>query len=527
MKKIYILISAALFSTVNIAEAQKKDTLPVPSPVPLKVREFQIVKQQWNITENSAGMGINKVSTGSLTTMGISRQVGDLHRAQEGNALNGLEFKTDRFDRFNDKLFLKGTFSFNLDKEYNRAWSDVFHTYNSSPYIFGSSVKGTYETQTFRLTLMLFTARTGKFNYGVGLDYKVADMSRQRDPRSRSYLLDYKLVPSITYNIDKKNIIGLNLSYSMEKEKMPNLTTVQTDPNLKYYDFRGLNYADGKIGGYKGFQRQFVSDFFGLAGQYNYIGASSKFLLSVGMDYQKQEVLGNKKQSPGSYNSFNYSAVADYVLDRGLYVHNINAKGSYLDGGADEFRQELQSYKDPVTGETTETWVTNYKYTNRYMVKVTDLNISYKLMNLRADKKAVKWSVQPYASYNQFVNTYYLPKSEFKVSKFFAGANAFASLYSKKENDLDLTIRVAGGVPVKTDLSLATVTELSAAVYDVDLAFHKKKTIETFGEIRYTFPLKFGKTKMFGYTRLYAGNIFASGSSSWFSTGFSIGLLTL
>ncbi len=192
MKKIYILISAALFSTVNIAEAQKKDTLPVPSPVPLKVREFQIVKQQWNITENSAGMGINKVSTGSLTTMGISRQVGDLHRAQEGNALNGLEFKTDRFDRFNDKLFLKGTFSFNLDKEYNRAWSDVFHTYNSSPYIFGSSVKGTYETQTFRLTFMLFTARTGRFNYGVGLDYKVADMSRQRDPRSRSYLLDYK-----------------------------------------------------------------------------------------------------------------------------------------------------------------------------------------------------------------------------------------------------------------------------------------------------------------------------------------------
>jgi RNA polymerase sigma factor (sigma-70 family) len=171
---------------------------------------------------------------------------------------------------------------------------------------------------------MLFTARTGKFNYGVGLDYKVADMSRQRDPRSRSYLLDYKLVPSITYNIDKKNIIGLNLSYRMEKEKMPNLTTVQTDPNLKYYDFRGLNYADGKIGGYKGFQRQFVSDFFGLAGQYNYIGVSSKFLLSVGMDYQKQEVLGNKKQSPGSYNSFNYSPLADNNIEQSYKTNVIN-----------------------------------------------------------------------------------------------------------------------------------------------------------------------------------------------------------
>ncbi len=525
MKKINILISLAFLVVVNIAAAQKIDS--IPSPVSLKERELQILRQQWNITDNSAGMGLNIISTGSLTTLGVSRGVGDLHRAQEGSARNGLEFKTDRYDKYSDKLYLKGTFSFNLDKEFDRAWSDVFHTYNSSPYIFGSSVKGLYETQTFNLSFMAYSARIGRFNYGVGLDYKVADMSRQRDPRSRSYILDYKLTPSMTYNINANNILGINLSYRFEKEKMPNITTVQTDPNLKYYDFRGLNYVDGKIGGYKGFQRQFVSDFIGGAVQYNYLGESSKLLVSAGMDAQWQDVLGNNKQSPGSYNSYNYNVVADYFMESGMFIHNVNIKGSYLDGGANEFRQELQSYKNPVTGETTETWITNYEYKNRYMVKVSDIALFYKMMRLKADKKSIKWYVKPYLSYNQFLNVYYLPKSEYKVSKCFAGAYAFVSLFSKGGSDVDLTLKAIGGFPVKTDLSLASVSELNSAVYDIDMSYHKKKTIETFGDLRYTFPLKFGKTGLFGYARIYAGDIFASGSSSWFSTGFSIGLLTL
>jgi hypothetical protein len=78
---------------------------------------------------------------------------------------------------------------------------------------------------------------------------------------------------------------------------MPNVTTVQTDPNLKYYDFKGLNYVDGKIGGYKGFQRQFISDIPGIAIQYNFLGVSSKLLSSIGVEYQEQQILGKKKKS--------------------------------------------------------------------------------------------------------------------------------------------------------------------------------------------------------------------------------------
>ncbi len=514
-------------TTVNIAVGQEIDSVAIEAPVKLKERELQIFNQQWNITENAAGLGINKISNSSLTTIGLSRSTGDFHRAQEGSSFNRLEFNTDRFDKFNDQLYLKGDFSFNLEKEFNRAWSDVFHTYNSSPYIFGSSVEGDYETQRFRISFMIFTALNGRFNYGIGVDYKVADMSRQKDPRSRSYLLDYKIIPSITYAINQKNILGINCSYRFEKEKMPNVTTVQTDPNLKYYDFKGLNYVDGKIGGYKGFQRQFISDIPGVAIQYNFLGVSSKLLSSIGVEYQEQQILGNKKQSPGSYNSFNYSLVVDYVVNSQDYIHNINLKGSFRDGGADEFRQELKSSKDPITGETTETWVTNYKYKNRYMVKVADVYLSYKLMKQTSDKKSIKWFIQPYAAFNNFSNTYYLPKSEYVVSKFFAGTNAFLSIYSRNNNDVDLNFNVAGGFPVKTDLSLVTVSELNSAIYDIDIEYHKKKTIETYGEIRYTFPIKLGKNKMIGYSRLYAGNIFGIGSSSWFSTGFSIGIITL
>ena len=96
-------------TTVNIAVGQEIDSVAIEAPVKLKERELQIFNQQWNITENAAGLGINKISNSSLTTIGLSRSTGDFHRAQEGSSFNRLEFNTDRFDKFNDQLSLVST----------------------------------------------------------------------------------------------------------------------------------------------------------------------------------------------------------------------------------------------------------------------------------------------------------------------------------------------------------------------------------------------------------------------------------
>lgn len=526
MKKyIYKSILCISLCTGGALLAQSGDSIKSPST--LKERELQILNQQWGFTPNAAGMGMDVVNSGSLTTLGVKRSVGDYHRAQEGSAYNTLNFSTDRYDKFSDNLYMKGSFSFSLDKEFERSWSDVFNTYNSNPYIYGSSVKGNYETQKFALNFRLFTANKGKFNYGFELDYNVADMARQRDPRSRSYLLDYTLAPGITYSINKNNVVGINLSYRFEKEKMPGLSTIQTDPNLKYYDFKGLEHVVGTIGGYKGFERQFLSDKYGVAAQYNYKRDGLKWLTSVGFEWQWQETLGNKKQSPGSYNSYIYKLVSDLTIDKKSYIHNLKLTATMVDGGADEYIQEQESYRDPVTGITTETWVTKYTFKNRFVVRTYDAQASYDIYAKKASNNSYKWSAGVVASYNEFSNKFYLPSSDYNVSKLFGGVRGMVSLYSTKGRDLDVNFRAIGGYPVTTDLNLSRDNEYTNSVLRPDLEYHKLKTFDVGGDVRYTFPVKFGKSTFFGYAKIYAGNIFATDGFNWFSAGVSIGLLTL
>ena len=54
------------------------------------------------------------------------------------------------------------------------------------------------------------------FTGGVRLDYQVGDLSRLRDPRSRSELLDYKLTPSLTYT-SGQHTLGISGHYRRRK----------------------------------------------------------------------------------------------------------------------------------------------------------------------------------------------------------------------------------------------------------------------------------------------------------------------
>ncbi len=82
------------------------------------------------------------------------------------------------------------------------------------------------------------------------------------------------------------------------------MSTVQTDPNLKYYTFKGLQNAIGTIGGYRGFSRQFIGNSYGGDIQYGYDGDNVKIVTSAGIVFKDEDTFGDKKQSPGSYNVF-------------------------------------------------------------------------------------------------------------------------------------------------------------------------------------------------------------------------------
>ncbi|MDP3437370.1 MAG: hypothetical protein Q8S04_09005 [Bacteroidales bacterium] len=524
MKK-FIIISFIMLSLCESLYSQVKDS--VTKYPDIQSRELQIIQQQWLNTNNAAGLAFSNVTKGSFTSLERFVSRGDYHRAQEGSSNKALRFSTQRYDRFNEKIYVRGSFSFLMNNEGDRAWSDVIKTYNSNPYIYGSSVKGDYQTQKFDLNLKIYTIPMGKFNFGVTVDYHVSDISRQRDPRSRSYSLDYSIIPSLTYAVSKSSKVGVDLYYRFDKEKMPGLTTVQTDPNLKYYTFSGMESAIGRIGGYRGFSRQFVSDYIGGSLQYNYANEKVKFLLSAGMDAQWQETLGDKKQSPGSYNSFNYRLVSNLLIEQNNFLHNFTLTALIKDGGADEHRQNLISTRDTLTGISTETWVTIYTYKNRFVVKTSDINASWKTYSRNASGKGYRWSAGIFGGYNHFSNTYYLPKSEIGAGKFYGGAEGSYLLFSRNETKLEFEGFVKAGFKTDSYLLLASQNEISENILIPDIEYHRRNSAEIYGSLRYIFPMKFAKrTKLTGYAKVYGGNIFATDSKNWSNAGVAIGLLT-
>ena len=274
MRKIAIL--PLLLLPGMAAFAQEKQ------PSDFQQKTLQEILQPFARTNNAAGMGLSQPAAGSLTQLGVFTQAGDFHRAQEGVADRGFDFSTLRYDTFNDKLFMKGSFHYTLDRETERKWSDVMDPWLSIPYIYGSAVAKDYISHDCGLTFDLYTAPLWDLvSFGIKTDYNVADISGLRDPRPRTGYLDWQAVPSVLVTFGRSHI-GLDFGYGHEKEKLSGLTTIQSYPNLYYYKMSGLEHVDGAISAYSGFKRQFSGGRFLGDLSYAFTGDRNKFLLSGG-----------------------------------------------------------------------------------------------------------------------------------------------------------------------------------------------------------------------------------------------------
>ena len=275
--------------------------------------------QLWRLTANVAGLGCDYSHDRGCAHFSLLHADGDYTRVQEGDMRNQMEFFTERYQKIAQFLVGYGKFRFDMDRTKNRAWADEMRPYNANPFISGSSVKGRYDAQNFDLTAALSTmpiplagGTDREMTIGVRLDYQVGDLSRLRDPRSRSQLLDYRLTPAATYTF-ARSTAGLAAYYERRKEKVPNMTTVQEDPNLVYYLMTGMEQATGTIGGYKGFSREWVNHELGAELSYQYRDARINSLNAATLARGVEDTWGNYKHEPGRYTSYIYK-VCDGML---------------------------------------------------------------------------------------------------------------------------------------------------------------------------------------------------------------------
>ena len=339
--------------------------------------------QLWRLTGNAAALSLDPATCDSSANRGvayfdINHLSGDYHRVQEGNQQNTLQFYTERYQKIGRWLYGYGSFHFDMGRIKQRAWSDVYRSYNSNPYISGSSIPGKYDMQNFELNASLSTVQLGHFTYGASLLYKVGDLSRLRDPRSRINLAEYRLTPAVTYTTGQ-HTVGLAAHYDRRKEKLPNMTTVQTDPNLSYYVMTGLENATGTIGGYNGYMREYVNHEFGAELDYGFSNDHFKSVSTLTLDAGREYVYGQYKYEPGTYRNILYGFTSHNSIKKEDVLHRFDLALKYETGSADEYKSERVTTTDGSTGYQSIEWHKILEYKKRYQLKKLDLDFHYRL----------------------------------------------------------------------------------------------------------------------------------------------------
>ena len=126
--------------------------------------KYQLANEQqlWSESQNAAGLAHDmrdSADNRGVAYFDITHRSGDYHRVQEGGQMNQVRFFTERYQKIGKYLYGYGSFDFDMGRTKDRAWSDVLRSYNSNPYISGSSVPGKYDHQDFALNAKLATVR--------------------------------------------------------------------------------------------------------------------------------------------------------------------------------------------------------------------------------------------------------------------------------------------------------------------------------------------------------------------------------
>ena len=511
---------------------------------PAKSPEAMEISKLWRPltqTRNAASLGISEVKPHGVSEIGYTTESGNYHRSQEGNARSGLNFYSERYDSISKNWVSWGSFNFIMDREENRRWSDVINTYNNNPYIYGSSIPANYDRQVFDFQAKISSRFDSPWNVGLGIDYKVGDLSRLRDPRTRVFLADYAALPAVTFRLNNKTSFGINLLARYQKEKMPNVTTVQDDPNLAFYTYTGMENADAVIAGYKGFQRQFVSTFYGGDLQYSFADAQTKLIISAGAFYQHQDILENIRQSPGTFRSLNYRMKSIYTKKTSGKLLNIAFEGNMKQGAANENLQQLITIRDTATGVASQEWVTLYTYKNRYLNNTYQLRFTADLRDINAAVNDFSYMIGIEAGSNGFTNQYHLPFSEMSVNRGYAGIYGHYRVFRNSKHH---QVVVKGNVNYETDFDnrmslhsesiIAPVTgdgTFKRGTYDIasnvlipDFWFYSAGVLKLSLSAVYSFPVKLKTTRLVAFTKAYVQSSRADIDMSRTAAGISFGI---
>jgi hypothetical protein len=492
---------------------------------------YKNLTQLWHNTNNAAGLSLDDSSNRGFASIGFNHRGGDYHRVQEGGAMNNMQFFTERYQRLGRYLYSYGKVDFNLGRTKDRSFADQYRPYNSNPYQSGSAIAGSCDHQDFDMVASVGTTDFSGWRFGLQLNYQLGDLSRLRDPRSRSQLLDYRLTPSVSYTMGG-HTLGLSGYYDRRKEKMGPLVTVQSDATLTYYLFSGMEYATGTIGGYSSFNREWVNHQVGAAMDYGYQSDGFHTLNSFGISRGEEYAYGTYKYEPGRYFTYLYNVQSQNRLLTGSVLHQVDVRMDWQQGYADEYRQQLIIKNDPQIGTTSYTYEKQLEFRKRYQVRTFDCAFRYRANFLNdASSHLLQQSTASLKGYTGFSidthkagNRHLLPLSSSDYSRINFQLENGISLF-KQHLTADLTLGYS--VSTRADLQLADDSSvLAQRVLLKDLPYYDANLLHGRLQVMYQFPLTIKKSRAMWFVKAFGDFTSANsaGHPNLYNVGFSVGL---
>lgn len=492
---------------------------------------YKNLTQLWHNTSNAAGLSLDDSPNRGFASIGFNHRGGDYHRVQEGGAMNNMQFFTERYQRLGRYLYSYGKVDFNLGRTKDRAFADQYRPYNSNPYQSGSDIAGSYDHQDFDMVASVGTTDFSGWRFGLQLNYQLGDLSRLRDPRSRSQLLDYRLTPSVSYTMGG-HTLGLSGYYDRRKEKMGPLVTVQSDATLTYYLFSGMEYATGTIGGYSSFNREWVNHQVGAAMDYGYRSDSFHTLNTFGISRGEEYAYGTYKYEPGRYFTYLYNVQSQNRLLTGSVLHQVDVRMDWQQGYADEYRQQLIIKNDPQIGTTSYTYEKQLEFRKRYQVRTFDCAFRYRANFLNdAPSRLLQQATASLKGYTGFSidthkasNRHLLPLSSSDFSRINFQLENGISLF-KQHLTADLTLGYS--VSTRADLQLADDSSILAQrVLLKDLPYYDANLLHGRLLVMYQFPLTIKKSRAMWFVKAFGDFTSANsaGHPNLYNVGFSVGL---
>lgn len=492
---------------------------------------YKNLTQLWHNTSNAAGLSLDDSPNCGFASIGFNHRGGDYHRVQEGGAMNNMQFFTERYQRLGRYLYSYGKVDFNLGRTKDRAFADQYRPYNSNPYQSGSDIAGSYDHQDFDMVASVGTTDFSGWRFGLQLNYQLGDLSRLRDPRSRSQLLDYRLTPSVSYTMGG-HTLGLSGYYDRRKEKMGSLVTVQSDATLTYYLFSGMEYAMGTIGGYSSFNREWVNHQVGVAMDYGYWSDAFHTLNSFGISRGEEYAYGTYKYEPGRYFTYLYNVQSQNRLLTGSMLHQVDVRMDWQQGYADEYRQQLIIKNDPQIGTTSYTYEKQLEFRKRYQVRTFDCAFRYRANFLNdTPSRLLQQSTASLKGYTGFSidthkasNRHLLPLSSSDYSRINFQLENGISLF-KQHLTADLTLGYS--VSTRADLQLADDSSILAQrVLLKDLPYYDANLLHGRLQVMYQFPLTIKKSRAMWFVKAFGDFTSANsaGHPNLYNVGFSVGL---